>query len=136
MIHSEEFIAILRRLDDPSIAIQIAASDELKTIPDDTRIFNLLSILNDEEQNHALRVSAARALDDDQRPEVVNSLVQMLLSTDVDLRKTVIESLGNLRVQEAVIPLTNLLMRDENAEVRWFAAYSLGKWAISGRFSL
>lgn len=127
MIDTHRFIAILRSLDDPSIAIQIAASDELRAIPEDTRVFNLLSILNDEAQNDALRVCAARLLGNYQRSEVVNSLMKRLLSVDLELRKAVIESLGNLRAREAVIPLAGLLHGDEDADVRWLSADALGR---------
>ena len=83
-----------------SSALQLLAASDIDVVD------SLIVLLEDSDVD--LRVQAALALGDQQRPEAVDALVRALGDSDTNVRFHAIEALGRLRAREAVDALVEI----------------------------
>jgi HEAT repeat protein len=87
---------------------------------------DLLAILRDGSQDSDLHQTVCWVLCRLKDPSASSALLAALTDQDLTLRRAAAQALGDLRIEEAIHPLSVALLEDEATEVRAFAAYSLG----------
>ncbi len=116
---------LLPALESADEETRVDLMQQIQPIADESAIALLAKQL--QEKNPRVRRLAAEILSGIGGPNVVDALLIGLKDQDYSVRSTAAEGLGNTQSELAVLPLSNVLLRDENEHCRYEAARSLGK---------
>lgn len=119
---------LIRHIQEGNLGVQEAADRALRVIRGKKTVQTVIPLLASEEapvRNAAMDILREIAEDD------LESVMSQLGSTDPDLRIFVSDILGSSKSLFAVAPLCDALLKDEEVNVRYQAAVSLGELGFS-----
>jgi HEAT repeat protein len=119
--------ALTAMLSDTAVEAAVAAANALAELADPAALNALIAIVSASATPAPLYDAAANALAKIQDPRALPILVKLLQSPKENVRWAAADALGGLRIGDAVKPLADVALKDQNPQIREAALAALSK---------